>query len=331
MVFFNIDSPGEIVDFVSLASEMEFSTKKPGNIGPDQSFDGVNLEDYHRVNQALHTTLKSLINKIKAAENSENLSVGKLIYSSVVTMMQNPPHKNLLLGYILLYAPLVVTALSLRLRLPNLKHPKKDVSSISWEEFWDLNQKILENSTVEDGVWLYRAINLSNAGGLKNPGGKPLDTEFDFTKDDIEEKIREKNQNLLSLFKESAHFDRISMEYLSNFEFCRNIVKNWIIPNRSEYFPQNYPLREMVAPLFLYILSEIPDSLIFRKNSEQVAQEVQKMAKNIQKMGGYSSELGRQKIHDLNSYLMKTDGKLNPGTTADLTACCILISLLFKI
>jgi len=297
------------------ASNLEFSTTKPGNIGPNQDVKGISYE-----------ALKIVSKEIKKAnityflDKSNEISIGKFIYNAVKTMMETQPYENLLLGHILLYSPLVIAS-------KRIVESSKDSILRKWENFWDATEEIINSSSVSDGIWLIRAIKLSKAGGIINPGGKPLKSRYNILNHDIEQKIIDDNKTLKDLFVESADFDLIARQYANNFRYCRNLIKNWIIPERDNFKSKS----ELVLNIFLTILSQEPDSLIFRKNNLATALKIQKKAQKIQKYKMKQTKHGRILIYKLNNYMISKNGKLNPGTTADITAVVIFICLLFEI
>lgn len=304
-----------IIKGMDEASYLEFSTDKPGNIGPNQIIKGISYE-----------SLKIVSNEMKQAnityfENESNeFSIGKFIYNSVKTMMKTQPYENLLLGQILLYSPLVIAS-------KRIVESSKDSQLRKWDKFWDLTEEIINSSSVSDGIWLTRAIRLSKAGGLKNPGGKPLISIYNILDPDIEQKIRDGNKTLKDLFVESAHFDLIARQYTNNFKFCRDLIENWLISENDIFKSKS----DLVLNIFLKILSQEPDSLIFRKNNLATALKIQKKAQKIQIYKIEQAKLRNILISKLNNYMNSKNGKLNPGTTADLTAVVIFICILFGI
>ncbi len=297
------------------ASCLEFSADKPGNIGPNHAIKGITFEN-----------MKFVSNQIKKAnikyfkDESKEISMGKFIYNAVRIMIETQPFENLLLGHILLYSPLVIAS-------KKILDKQKDSKLINWKKFWDLTEEVINSSSVSDGIWLTRAIALSKAGGLKNPGGKPVNSKYDLLDPDIENKIINDNKTLKDLFVESAEYDSIARQYVSNFKFCRDLILNWLIPEIEDFNSKN----ELVLNIFLMILSQEPDSLIFRKNNLATALEIQKKAKEIQENNMNQTKRGRNLISKLNNYMNSKNGKLNPGTTADLTAVIIFICILFGI
>ena len=310
--------PSSILDIINIMDEascLEFSTDKPGNIGPNQKIKGISFEN-----------LKFVSNKIKIAnikyfkDESEEISIGKFIYNAVKTMVGTQPYENLLLGHILLYSPLVIASKRF-LEEPNNGKLRK------WKGFWDLTEEIIDSSSVSDGIWLMRSIILSKAGGIKNPGGKLVNSKYDILDPDIEKKIISDNKTLKDLFIESAKYDLIARQYASNFKFCRDLILNWLIPEIENFNSKS----ELVFNIFLKILSQEPDSLIFRKNNIATALNIQKRAQEIQENNMNQTKRGRNLTSKLNNYMNSKNGKLNPGTTADLTAVVIFICILFGI
>ena len=305
----------DIINIMDKASFLEFSTDKPGNIGPNQILKGISFK-----------SLKNVSNEIKKAninyllDKSNEISFGKFIYNAVKTMMEIPPHENLLLGHILLYSPFVFVS-------KKIVESSKDSKIRKWENFWDVTEKIINSTSVPDGIWLTRAIKLSKAGGLKNPGGKPLESFYNILDPEIEQKIGENNKTLKDLFVESSNFDIIARQYRDNFIFCRNLIKNWVIPEIDNFKSKS----ELILAIFLKILSLEPDSLIFRKNNLATALKIQKKAQKIQKHKMKQTRIGNRLIFKLNNYLNIKNGRLNPGTTADLTAVVIFLCISFGI
>ncbi len=304
-----------IINAMDEASYLEFSTDKPGNIGPNHIVKGIAFENMIFVS-----------NEIKKANNNyfndglNKISIGEFIYNAVKTMMETKPYENLLLGHILLYSPLVIAS---KIILDN----QKDNKLRNWKQFWDKTEEIIDSSSVSDGIWLTRAIIMSKAGGIKTPGGEPVNSKYNLLDPDIEKKIVSDNKTLKDLFVESAEYDLIARQYASNFKFCRDLILDWLIPEIENFNSKS----ELVLNIFLKILSQEPDSLIFRKNNFVTALKIQKRAQEIQENNTSQTKRGRNLISELNNYMNNKNGNLNPGTTADLTAVVIFICILFGI
>ena len=182
--------PTSILDIINImdeASYLEFSTDKPGNIGPNQIIKGISYESLKNVSNEIK---KANINYFK--DESNEISIGKFIYNAVKTMMETRPFENLLLGHILLYSPLIIAS-------KRIVESSKDSKLRKWDKFWDETEEIINSSSISDGIWLIRAITLSKAGGIKNPGGKPLKSRYNILDPEIEQKIRGDSKTLKDL------------------------------------------------------------------------------------------------------------------------------------
>jgi triphosphoribosyl-dephospho-CoA synthase len=323
---FSPNSIEEVISYMKISTETEFSTEKPGNVGPNQSISKISYNDYQKISNLIDKAAKSYFSaKISHDIKKSNSDIpeeglGFYIYSSVKSMVESPPYQNLLLGQILLYAPLLFTTKAL-VHLP-INSKKRN-----WSKFWSGVGSVIGTSELSDAIWLVRAIILSKAGGLDTPGGKPLKTRYNVKDIDIESRIQREECSMLDLFRESESFDSISEQYSTNFKFCREIFKNWLVPNIKHY-PK---LSDLTLSLFLEILSTKPDSLIYRKNDFETALNIQKSAQQIKNAGGLKTKIGQQMISELNREMIKENGKLNPGTTADLTACILFLGFMFGI
>ena len=72
----------------------------------------------------------------------------------------------------------------------------------------------------------------------------------------------------------------------------------------------------------------MPDTLIARKNGPEISRRVSRWASDVLSQGGVFTAPGKQKIMELDRAVRDHDHKLNPGTTADLTAAAIFLYLL---
>jgi triphosphoribosyl-dephospho-CoA synthase len=303
----------QILYFAAEASRAEvLSSPKPGNVGPTQSVKSMDIDDFLAAIEEIQKTWKLLFRK-----HTSPVTLGKLMIEGVTAMINAQSHGNLLLGHILLFSPLILAA--------NRYIQNKSQSQIDdeWIIFWNYVEHTLENSTTEDAVAFYQAIRLAKPAGLKNPGGIPLETEFDFTLPDLEEKIRQADQTIRKLCYISADFDMISQELLQNYSFCRQQAQYWM--NVQKEKPGS--LINLPAEIFLHIFARVPDSHIYRKTSQKIALEIMNKARNIEEEGGLETDAGKKRIAVLNYELLQRE--LNPGTTADLTACIIFILKLF--
>jgi triphosphoribosyl-dephospho-CoA synthase len=118
---------------------------------------------------------------------------------------------------------------------------------------------------------------------------------------------------------ELSSWDSIARELITGMEITFNIGYPAIKKNWREFSD----LRGSILRCFFEILSNIPDTLIERKNNSRVALEVSEEAKAILEKG-----LKPEDISAFDSKLRSNGNRYNPGTTADLTASSIMLALL---
>jgi len=303
----------QLCDIAYRASYLEISSEpKPGNVSPHQSIGKAKFENFVQGIQAIHQ-----FNLTYFSPSAVNLALGTYIFGAVDHMIAAQNAGNVLLGHILLFSPLLFASQKLIL------NPEK----ASWDYFWHSVDILLNQTTVDDGIQFFRAIQLAKPGGMKNPGGLPFHADFDITNPDTERKIRDHQRPLQELFRESAEFDMISQEYLNNYQFCQKMFVNWLIPFYKSY--QN--LNDLVVDLFLNILASHYDSLIYRKNTLEIDTDISNKAKVIVQDGGIRTKAGKARIQQLNTELIHGKWRLNPGASADLTACVLFNSMLFGV
>ena len=170
-----------------------------------------------------------------------------------------------------------------------------------------------------DTALLFRAIRMA-----MTPKVLGSVDDFDVFNESVFNRIYDEKTTLIDIFKKCAKRDAICSEWVSNF----NITFDMGYPYLKKSLNQTHDINLAIVSTFLYILSEIPDSLIIRKCGYEKALEVSKRAKSIMDLGGAFSELGFKMIRQLDLDLQSKGGNINPGTSADLTASSIFIALL---
>ena len=133
--------------------------------------------------------------------------------------------------------------------------------------------------------------------------------------------------SLKRIFEISKEYDLISNEYTTGF----NIILNEGLPFYLEEISRTKDINITTVNTFLKILASYPDSLVIRKAGKNAAFELLENARRIIEQGGISSKQGWDLIHKLDEDLQKENGKMNPGTTADLIAGVIFCALILGI
>jgi triphosphoribosyl-dephospho-CoA synthase len=308
----SITSIDDLMRCINLASLLELSGwPKPGNVHRTKDFEDTRFEHFLSGIAAIQPNFRRFCTKIFDTPHKENYSfieMGFFFRETVEQMMSWQSGGNVLLGHILILAPLTA-AVTLCLKF--------NANKLSDFKYY-LN-KIIEESTVDDAINLYEAIRLCNPGGL----GKI--NKYDINNENALKELRNDKITLKKIFDLSKDNDLISSEYSSGF----NIIVNEGLP----YLLQMYKVFEdpniATVNTFLKILSDHPDSLIIRKSGVDSAHFVSEFAHKIMQEGGISSQKGLELTIELDRKLQEKKGKMNPGTTADLVAGILFCALIF--
>ncbi|MFW9822431.1 MAG: triphosphoribosyl-dephospho-CoA synthase [Candidatus Thorarchaeota archaeon] len=310
----SIQSIDDITRCVNLASLLELAGwPKPGNVHRTKNFGNTSFEHFLAGITAIQPSFKTLCERcFKASYNINrdygSISLGLFYRNAAKEMMKWQSGGNVLLGHILILAPLVAaTTICLKTNLLNFSDFK-----------FHLN-KVIDESTVEDTINLYKAINSCKPGGLGTV------ERYDITNDNSIKEIKRDNIKLKKIFELSKEYDMISSEYSTGF----NIILNEGLPYFIEQISKFQNPNIATVNTFLKILSIHSDTLIIRKSGMKAAAYVSESAKTILQKGGISTDEGLESTFKFDEELQKKDGNLNPGTTADLLAGVIFCALIF--
>lgn len=234
-------------------------------------------------------------------------NVGRLILRAVKDTKNFQSGENINLGTVFLFVPLAVAAgMTLfdgRVMVGELRRAVR---------------MVMENTTTDDTLAVYEAINIANPGGLGNV------EKYDVTNELSKSLINKDGVVLQDVFKISAGWDNISKEWVTGMEITFEVG----YPTFLKVYRKSGDVNVATVHTFLEILSKYPDSLIQRKMSREKAVEVSREAGHILKEGGLLKETGKVLCWKLDEELNGFKGRLNPGTTADLTASSIFVALL---
>ncbi|MFX1289061.1 MAG: triphosphoribosyl-dephospho-CoA synthase [Promethearchaeota archaeon] len=307
----NVD---DLLRCVNLSSLLELSGwPKPGNVHRTKNFGDTRFEHFLAGITAIQPNFRELSEKIynsieKNLSDFTIIELGLFYKKSAKEMMKWQSGGNVLLGHILILAPLV-SAATICLK----------TNKVKMEEFELILKKVIEDATIKDTLDLYDAIKICNPGGLGRI------EKYDIYGENTYNEIKQDNINLKKIFELSKDYDLISSEYSSGF----NIVLREGLPYFIETFKTSQDINTAVVNTYLKLLSNNLDTLILRKSGKKAALEVSKMASDVLKEGGISTKKGLELTIKFDKDLHKQNGKLNPGTTADLLAGIIFCALIF--
>lgn len=310
----SIKSIEDLAVCINFASLLELAGwPKPGNVHRTQDFQDTKFEHFLAGIAAIQPSFKSLCDKIyQSSYNNDkdygSIGLGLFYKNASKEMMKWQDGGNVLLGHILILAPLAAAA-TLCLKKNMLK----------FKDFKYFLLKIIDESTVEDTLNLYEAIRICNPGGL----GKI--EKYDVNNDNSIREIRTDKINLKKIFEIFKEYDLLSSEYSTGF----SIILDEGLPYFFNTFNQFHNPNITTVNTYLKLLSEHLDTLIIRKSGREAAFYVTKKATIILEHGGISSEKGLELVFKLDAELQEKKGNLNPGATADLLAGIIFCALIF--
>lgn len=310
----SIKNINDVLRCLSLASMLEVAGwPKPGNVHRTKNFNKTKFEHFLAGIAAIQPSFEKFCKRISQysfIENSdyESIELGQFFKEAVEEMMKWQRGGNVLLGHILILAPLVAAVVICL-----------NKNQLGFGDFKFFLNKLIAGATVKDTINLYEAIRLCNPGGL----GK-ID-KYDINDDISFDQIKNEKVTLKRIFELSRQYDLISLEYSTGFQ----IILSEGLPFFIETFNKYCDINIATVNSYLYILSRHPDTLIIRKSGLDSALYVSDSAMNILRYKGIASKKGLKFTFDLDKKLQENKGRMNPGTTADLIAGVIFCSLIF--
>jgi len=307
----------EISDYVSrcasLAALMEVSAyPKPGNVHRTRDLPGTRFEHFLAGGVAIGPDMRELAlrgqDAFSGALDWDQINVGKSVLNAVIDSLEWQRGGNVNLGVVLLFAPIAAAAGA-------TLHESASIDALSLRENLE---KVVRAAVPDDTVDIYKAINLAmSPKTLGNEG------ELDVTDEGSLERLVDERISPLEVFETCAERDSICREWVTGFQMTFEVS----YPKLKSSLKKD-SVNDAIINTFMHILSHYPDSLITRKSGAAQAAEVSKQAKTILEAGGASTVKGKKLLWALDEELHGARGDLNPGTTADLTAAALLVSLL---
>ncbi|PHS24073.1 MAG: triphosphoribosyl-dephospho-CoA synthase [Methylophaga sp.] len=219
-----------------------------------------------------------------------SLSVGELILQSICATRQLVDC-NTNLGIVLLFAPLC----------------KAMHRCQSFEKLPSALEQVLDNLTIDDADKCYQAIRLAEAGGMGEVDNQDINKQPTIT--------------LRQAMELAQKRDTIARQYTNNYDaiWCIGLANLTNAINCGE------TVEWATTFAYLITLSKIPDTLISRKYGQVIAEKVSTSAHSLLKRIKENNKLSDNEIEvrKWDNELKKE--KLNPGTTADLTAAMLLV------
>jgi len=169
--------------------------------------------------------------------------------------------------------------------------------------------RVLADLTVQDARLAYEAIRAASPAGMG---------EVD--RHDVGEDVTVTLREAMDVARDR---DSIAREYVTDFEITFALGAGTL----RRCWQDGAAFSDAVVTAFLTILSQVPDTLIARKNGAAAAEDVSRRAARVLAVGGSLSEQGRARLAELARELGDAAHALNPGTTADLVAASVFVVL----
>ena len=307
-----VDIAQYISGYLQLAVLLEVSSyPKPGNIHRTADFKKTRYEHFlaSAVAVAPHFKLAAERGMMLSTGKAglDQINIGEIIKDAVENVDEWQHGENTILGTIILLTPIAVAA---GMTLAE--------NSFSINKLREKIRIIVESTTPADAVAVYDAIEIAKPGGL---GKAP---KLDVTDSASKQKILEEEVSLFDVFKIASKYDSITYEWINNYPITFDLGYPYLI----QQLEKTKDVNTATVHTFLKILAEIPDTLIARKAGLAKAKEVSAQAKQVLEMGGLTTQLGKDGLWKLDEKLRDATHQLNPGTTADIIAAVLGVSVL---
>lgn len=296
----------EVIVSAQLACVLEVACPKPGNVNRYQDYDDTKFEHFLAGSIAIGSSIRqAAIRGFKAGNrrlSSKDIGIGTLIKDAVLESRKWHGNRNTNLGIAMLLVPL-----SSSCGLTIAKHGK-----IKNKYLKENLQRIVKNTTSKDALEIYDLLRMVKPGGL----GK-----VDYM-DIMDERslriIEEEDMNLYDIMKISKD-DSIASELTGKMKISFEVG----YPNITGMYKNSGDINKAILYSFLHILSNVPDSLIAKKNGMKVAKEISHEAGKVLSKG-----MDPRLLNEFDRRLRGNKNSLNPGTTADLVTSSLMIALL---
>ncbi|MFH0896950.1 MAG: triphosphoribosyl-dephospho-CoA synthase [Candidatus Bathyarchaeota archaeon] len=312
-----VNAFGETLENVSrclqLALLLEVSGyPKPGNVHRTVDFEETRYEHFLASTVAVaphfrHVAERGILARIGKI-GLDKVGVGEAIKSAVVDVLSWQRGGNTSLGSTILLMPMAAAA----------GFTYAEDVSFNINKFRRNLIAIVRSTTAIDAVKVYDAITITHPGGL---GKVP---ELDVTDTTSKRKIIDNNISLFDVFKISASWDSVSSEWVNNY----HVTFDMGYPYLRQQLKETGDVNIATVHTFLKILSQVPDTLIARKVGMSKVKEISVLAQNVLEAGGLTTQKGLESLRRFDIELRDPTHKLNPGTTADMTAAVLAVHLL---
>jgi triphosphoribosyl-dephospho-CoA synthase len=284
-------SGGRVAATLQLACLLEASAPKPGNVSPGRHFADTRFEDFLASAAALGVPFATLAQR----------GMGATVLQAIEATAQWVP-SNTNLGMVLLLTPLAYAAHACLEGEPD--------GAIPPARLRDALRSRLETTTVEDATFVYEAIRRAEPGGLGRV--------------ETEDVAASPSRPLLDVMRLAEHRDDVAREYVTAFDLTFATAAPALLKARQDHLPWD----DAIVETYLTLLASRPDTHVQRRAGSAAAVDVSEWAARALAAGGVRTSDGRRTIDAMDLALRDPRNLRNPGTTADITAAAVFVTLL---
>ena len=260
---------------IELSCLLEATARKPGNVHPLASFADLDYSDFVASARAVSPVLA----QVSHATVGESILEAALATRTAVSANTN-------LGIILLLAPLCAVE-----------------SKLSVESVGD----VLDQLTVDDSQYVYKAIDIASAGGMGEVSEQDLSDA--------------PTASLVECMRLAQDRDLIARQYTNQFADVFALADEL---SRGKF---RADWEQAVILLHLQIMQRFPDTLIARKLGADVAKQCSQRAEKILKADWPQTQRSQALFQEFDTWLRADGHKRNPGTSADMVAAVLFVGL----
>jgi triphosphoribosyl-dephospho-CoA synthase len=294
---------------LELAILLEASAPKPGNVSTATNFEKTFythfLASAIAATPSFETAAQKGISVSQRKIGLTDVGLGRLIKKCMTDINAWQHGGNTLLGAVILLSPIAVAA-GMTSTTEDLQHLRKNL------------KLIIESTTPRDAVNMYAAIEIANPSGL---GKAPT---LDINDPHSVNKILEDKITLYNVFKIAEKYDNICSEWVNNYPITFDLA----YPTLTKQLQNKDDPNSATVQTFLEVLAKVPDTFIARKTGIEKSQDISLKAGQILNLGGTETPLGKKRLKEFDKELRKSGNLLNPGTTADILAAALALSVL---
>ena len=307
----NREKANHISKCLEMAILLEVSANKPGNVNFVVGFEDTRVEHFLASAVAAAPSFEAAARRGTAVADGKlainEVRMGQLMKTCVTDIDAWQTGGNTLLGTVMLFMPFAVAA---------GMAPLKD-NAFNLAVLRENVKLAVENTTSEDAVRVYEAIDIAKPSGLN---GAP---DLDVNDIDSKRRLIREDVSLFEVFKIAAGYDDICFEWVNNYPITFELAYPYLLDQL-----RTRTLNTAIVHTFLKVLAVRPDTFIARKIGREKALEVSAEARRVLELGGVETPEGREGVISFDKKLRDSGNDYNPGTTADITAAALTLCTL---